>query len=331
MLKAAEAVLVEENGHLTRFAWRYTKNYLSHPHSFPLDPVQLPLSQQETELTCNAGIPGILDDYLPDDWGRKILSTLAFYREGKPLNRYSCIDMLNLLGSGRIGALCWVPKNKEPTYSLGNPIGKMHDAEAIAQTIDQPIHGDSGFDELSLLYLANAGSGVGGARPKALLYDEQGAYLAKFNRRQGDDYNNARTELACLLMAKAAGLCVFTGRVVEGINAREVLLLNRFDIAHTKANDAQHYHHIITVNALLKEHTSQRDRGGVFRYDDIAALIKQYSCKVEEDLEQLLRIMLFNTGINNNDTHERNFSFARSAGVSTEDIAKIQGVLKISL
>lgn len=309
-LKAAEAVLVEENSILSRFAWRYTADYLSHPNAFMLDSVQLPLGSQVIELPCNGGIPSVLDDYLPDDWGRKILSQLAFYRDGKSLNRHSCIDMLGLLGSGRIGALCWVPEGEAPTYTLGSHINKMHDAEAIAQVIDQPIAQSSDFDELSLLYLANAGSGVGGARPKALLHDEQGAFLAKFNRQQGDEYNNARVELACLQMAKTAGLNVFTGDIVEGINGREVLLLHRFDIADTLSNlGTTQYYHLITVNGMLKEKASQRDRGGVFRYDDIATLIQKYSCNVEADLEQLLRMMLFNVNINNTDTHERNFSF----------------------
>ena len=309
-LKAGEAVLLEEDGILARFGWRYTADYLTHPGAFTLDPVQLPLTSDVIELSCNAGIPGIVDDHLPDDWGRKILSQLAFYRTGKSLNRHSCIDMLDLLGSGRIGALCWVASGAEPEFTLGSPVNKVQEAEAMAQMIDRPITEDNHFDELNLLYLANTGSGVGGARPKALLYDQHDAYLAKFNRRHGDEYNNARVELACLQMAKAAGLNVFTGNIIDGINEREVLLLNRFDVANTRSTLTEpQFYHLITVNGLLKEKSSQRDRGGVFRYDDIATLIRQYSCEVETDLEQLLRMMLFNAGINNTDTHERNFSF----------------------
>jgi serine/threonine-protein kinase HipA len=139
---------------------------------------------------------------------------------------------------------------------------------------------------------------------KALLYDQVGQYIAKFNRKNQDVYNNARVELACLNMARAAGLNVGQGRVIDGINDREVLLLERFDIAADGSR-----HHLITVNGLLKEPLSQRDIGNVFRYDDICTLLRQYSVTIEHDLQQLLRVMIFNRAINNTDDHERNFSF----------------------
>ena len=66
--------------------------------------------------------------------------------------------------------------------------------------------------------------------------------------------------------------------------------------------------HLITINALLKDSETQRDKGGVFLYDDISNLVKKFSIDIEADLTQLLRIMLFNRAINNLDDHERNFS-----------------------
>ncbi|MYI01125.1 MAG: HipA domain-containing protein, partial [Gammaproteobacteria bacterium] len=45
-----------------------------------------------------------------------------------------------------------------------------------------------------------------------------------------------------------------------------------------------------------------------FRYDDIHNLLSRYSVDPETDFEQLLKLMLFNRGINNTDDHERNFS-----------------------
>ncbi|WP_246540294.1 HipA domain-containing protein [sulfur-oxidizing endosymbiont of Gigantopelta aegis] len=48
--------------------------------------------------------------------------------------------------------------------------------------MDTPESLSDHLDEVSLLYLANAGTGVGGARPKALVYESGTPYLAKFNR-----------------------------------------------------------------------------------------------------------------------------------------------------
>jgi serine/threonine-protein kinase HipA len=66
--------------------------------------------------------------------------------------------------------------------------------------------------------------------------------------------------------------------------------------------------HVISANGLLKEPETQRDYGSAFRYDDVCGLLQRYSTSIGADLEQLLRLMLFNRAINNTDDHERNFS-----------------------
>lgn len=317
LIKAAEAVLVETAGQLSQMGFRYTEVYLAHPLAFALDPVQLPLNNTEKNLSCGGGMPGILDDYLPDDWGRKVLAKLAFYHQQHQLDANSAIDVLAQLSSSCIGAIQWVKPGEQPRYDMGCDIQCLSVAEIAAQSVDDPLSTSDviseNIDEMSLLYLANAGTGVGGARPKALLYEKDTAYLAKFNRLSRDDYNNARVESACLRMAKAAGLTVFLGHVQAGVNGRDVLLLNRFDIEYDENQQASR-RHLITVNALLKNRQTQRDRGGVFRYDDIMQLIRLYSVEVEADLIQLLRLMLFNRCINNTDDHERNFSLMHNAG-----------------
>ncbi len=307
LIKAAQAVLLESSGHLVQMAFLYTEEYRDHKHVFALDPVQLPLTGKEINLKCAGGMPGVLDDYLPDDWGRKVLAKLAYYRDQQLINQHSVIDTLTQLSNSRIGALQWVAYGEEPNYELGCDVEHLLAAEAAAQSIDAPESFSDNVDEMSLLYLANAGSGVGGARPKALLYEGNTAYLAKFNRISTDSYNNAKVELACLQMAKEAGLNVLGGHVRRGVNGRDVLLLDRFDVV-MENNLAISRRHLITINALLKDSETQRDKGGVFLYDDIYNLVKKFSIDIETDLTQLLRVMLFNRAINNLDDHERNFS-----------------------
>ena len=98
------------------------------------------------------------------------------------------------------------------------------------------------------------------------------------------------------------GLEVADGRVVEGVNGRDVLLLRRFDVEPDGSR-----RHLISVNALLKDSATQRDPG-LFCYDDIADLLQRHSGAVRADLEQLARLALFNRAINNTDDHSRNFS-----------------------
>lgn len=303
-VKAANAVCLESDGRLSAFGFRYTAEFLANKHAFALDPVQLPLTAREFQLQCSGGTPGLLDDYLPDDWGRRVLAYLAFYRDKKTINNHSCIDTLAQLSTSRIGAIQWTMPDALPQLDLGCDFAQLAHAENAAQHIEESPLDQANFDELSLLYLANAGTGIGGARPKALINKNNSPYLAKFNRLSKDDYNNARVELACLRMAKAAGINAGDGSIEPGINNREVLLLKRFDV-----NDKdQSRNHLLSINVLLKSTTNQSDHSGVFRYDDIADIIRKHSVHVEHDLKQLLHIMLFNRGINNIDDHERNFS-----------------------
>lgn len=302
LILAAECVIEEQQGVVCQTGFRYRPDYLHHPNAFSIDPNALPLTAGEVRLPCKGGIPGFLDDYLPDAWGRKVLTRLAYYRKQERFNANSVIDTLALLGNSRIGSLSIVPKGEAPCYDMGLPIEELAKLQLAAQHIEDVDYTDMCSDDMNLLYLASSGSGVGGARPKALVSIGQSAYLAKFNRLTLDDYNNARVELACLKMARAAGISMRDGQVKSGINGREVLLLERFDI------NGEHRNHLITINALLKESSSQRDGGGVFRYDDIHKILQHHSTCVERDLEQLLKLMLFNRAINNADDHERNFS-----------------------
>jgi len=304
LIHAARVGLLEQQGILSRMQLRYQPEYLAQPEAFALDPVQLPLGPQDITLLCSAGgLPGVLDDFLPDNWGRNVLARLAFYNQQKHIRTQSPLDILAMLGNNRIGALQWVNKGGTPAYEQGADITAIAQAELVAQTIDSNDWHSTSVDDFSLAYLANAGSGVGGARPKALVSENGSAYLAKFNSLSKDTYNNAHVELACLNMAREAGLNVRHGKVITGINGREVLLLERFDI------EGEYRRHLITVNTMLKDSHTQCDRGGAFNYEDVADLIKRFSADPQTDLVQLLRIMLFNAAIHNTDDHERNFSF----------------------
>lgn len=304
VVQAGECVIEEETGFPRRVDFRYPPEYVENPSAFPLDPKRLPLGHGETRFICAGGVPGFVDDYLPDAWGRKVLTTLAWHRDGKRLNLNSAIDLLTLTSPGsRIGALSFTPGTGTPCFETGLPVTALAEAERAAVRVDALDWESVDPGEFGLAHLAEAGSSVGGARPKALVTDGETHYLAKFNRLSGDPYNNARVELACMEMARAAGLDVARGKVVDGVNGRDVLVLERFDIAADG-----HRNHLVTVNALLKEDSSQRDSGLPFRYDDVAELLSRYSAAIKADLEQLARLALFNRAINNTDDHTRNFS-----------------------
>lgn len=302
VVKVADVIIQEASHRHCLVGFRYTQDYLGRSNAVSIDPAQLPLRSAAFEFDCAIGaLPAFLDDYLPGTWGRKVLTAFAFYRDQQKLNANSAIDLLRLMGSRRIGALQLVAKGESVVYEDGHGLQFLKQAEQAAQMLDSPSQ-DLDINVMSLLYLASSGSGVGGARPKALISEGDKHFLAKFNRLHGEQYNNARVELACLRMAKAAGIKVLDGQIENGINGRDVLLLERFDI------EAGARRHLISLNGLLKNPASQQDLGSVFRYNDIHSVLQRYSTRIEIDLEQLLLMMMFNRAICNTDDHERNFS-----------------------
>ncbi|MBU0537409.1 MAG: HipA N-terminal domain-containing protein, partial [Gammaproteobacteria bacterium] len=213
--QAADVVIVEDRGHVERVGFRYRPEYLELPGAIAIDPICLPLSPKERAIECRGGIPAFLDDYLPDAWGRRVLSYAVLKQTGEKMNANSAIACLDALRRSRIGALEFTANNERPLYQLGIAWEELAQAEQIAHQIDTLSFEEIPHESLDLIYLANEGSGAGGARPKSLIYRGDEAFLAKFNRLGSDQFNVARVELACLKMAKAAGINVYGGELVE--------------------------------------------------------------------------------------------------------------------
>ncbi|MCJ7603175.1 MAG: HipA N-terminal domain-containing protein [Desulfobulbaceae bacterium] len=76
ILKAGElAVKDPDSRGALHGQFRYDPEYLESPKAFPLDPVHLPLTEGSFDADRpHAGIHGVFEDSLPDDWGRKIMA-----------------------------------------------------------------------------------------------------------------------------------------------------------------------------------------------------------------------------------------------------------------
>jgi serine/threonine-protein kinase HipA len=148
-------------------------------------------------------------------------------------------------------------------------------------------------DELTLLF--RAGSSPGGARPKALVTDEGGAYLAKFASIK-DHLDVVTLEAAAMELARLSGLETADTRL-ERFGGRNCLLVKRFDI-----HPAGGRNHLISMQSLLKA-------DGYYNagYRDPAMVIKQVSSAPKRDLRMLYRQMAFNGMIGNTDDHLKNF------------------------
>ena len=269
-------------------AFRYARAFLEKRDAFPLDPSSLPLRPEPFPVQ-QPGIHAIFEDSLPDDWGRKLL----IRKHNIPLREQIPPHLLLALGCSGLGALSYTGQGKPGPPSADAPIVSLANLLVAAEMFER---GEPVGPEFSLLF--GAGSSPGGARPKALVFDEQQQvhYLAKFPSIR-DDVDVVRIEAATMSLAAKAGLTVPTVRLRLVQNGRRMaLLVKRFDVIPAGRR------HMISLQTLLKAQGYY-----VFRYADVLGALRRYSADPLEDSTRLFRQMVFNAVIGNTDDHLKNF------------------------
>lgn len=274
----------------------YGKSYLGRQEAVPIDPVELKLSSRTYQTTALNGVFGALRDAGPDYWGRRIIERHA----GKPklgeldYLLYSPDDRAGALGFGRNQA----PPAPRRKFNQTLELAKLQMiADAIIADEDLPKGG--GTDQVEDLLLI--GTSMGGARPKAIVEDEQGLWIAKFNRPD-DRWNTARVEHAMLTLARTCGLQTVESKIVP-IGDRDVLLVKRFDREKTK-NGYLRARMLSGLTLLRAEDTYQsRDK---WSYMLLVEELRRISAEPRNDAPELFRRMCFNALISNTDDHPRN-------------------------
>lgn len=164
----------------------YGRSYLARPDAVPFDPIELKLATQTYETTALKGVFGALRDAGPDYWGRRVIERHV----GKP--QLGELDYLLHSPDDRAGALGF-GLNQTPPAPLRSFNQTIHLAKlqevAAAIVADEPLGADATTEQIQELLLV--GTSMGGARPKAVVEDDDGLWIAKFNRQ--DDRWNCQT------------------------------------------------------------------------------------------------------------------------------------------
>ena len=269
--------------------FRYDLDYLESPQALPLDPLHLPLIAGSFDADRpRAGVHGVFEDSLPDDWGRGIM--VRRYRLGRVEQRVP--HLLRLLGDQGLGALIYTEKGKPAPLATGVSSRHLEELVVLAEKFEKdPVAIVD--DEFSMLF--QAGSSPGGARPKALVDDKDGAFLAKFASVK-DKLDVVGLEAAAMELGRWAGIETAETRLLS-LGSRKCLLVKRFDL-----NQAGGRNHLISMQSLLKA-------DGYYNagYRDLAEVIKHVSSSPQRDLRMLYRQMIFNVMIGNTDDHLKNF------------------------
>jgi serine/threonine-protein kinase HipA len=274
----------------------YGRSYLERANAVALDPVELKLSPRTQATAALGGVFGALRDASPDYWGRRVIQRHL----GKA--RLSELEYLLYSPDDRAGALGFglnqTPPAPKRSFNQALDLAKMQTiADAIVADEELPV--DAAHEQVENLMLI--GTSMGGARPKAVVEDEAGLWIAKFNRPD-DTWNSARVEHAMLTLARACGLSTAESRV-EGVAGRDVLLVKRFDREKTQAGYLRA--RMISALTLLRTEDTYRSRDK-WSYVLLAEEVRRVCADPAQTAAELFRRMCFNALISNIDDHPRN-------------------------
>ncbi|MDX1900381.1 MAG: type II toxin-antitoxin system HipA family toxin [Gammaproteobacteria bacterium] len=276
----------------------YGKNYLARSDAVELDPIELKLGQSHYETVRMNGFFGAIRDAMPDFWGRRVIERNA----GKPiLDEFDYLlhgpdDRAGALGFG-LNAKPPVPRRKfNQTLNLES-LQKM--ADAIINDEPTLLVNETGTRQVQELLLE--GTSMGGARPKAVVEDNDSLWIAKFSSPE-DRWNQPIVEYAFLNLAKKCGLNVADSKIVS-VAGKDVLLVRRFD--RDKCVDGYRRHRMVSALTLLKSEDNLVARGN-WSYLLLADEIRRISATPKKDLHELFSRICFNAVISNLDDHPRN-------------------------
>lgn len=276
----------------------YGKSYLARADAVELDPIELRLAQVKYETVRMNGIFGAIRDAMPDFWGRRVIERNA----GKPgLVEF---DFLIHGPDDRAGALGFgLGVNPPAPRRRFNRTLDLELLQRLAATIinDDISHSEDQTDMQQVQALLLEGTSMGGARPKAVVEDNDSLWIAKFSSLQ-DRWNQPVVEHALLNLAKVCGLNVADSKLIS-VAGKDVLLVRRFD--RDKSDNGYRRHRMASALTLLKSDDSSTSRER-WSYLLLADEIRRLSASPKADLQELFGRMCFNAVVSNLDDHPRN-------------------------
>jgi serine/threonine-protein kinase HipA len=273
----------------------YGRSYLARPDAIALYEPELPLKAGPLPLLPGLSMPSAIRDSAPDAWGRRVIINRKLGGQGYGIDPATFDELTFMLesGSDRIGALDFQasPTAYVPRETGNATLDQLLDAaDAVEKGVPLPLDLDQ-----ALLH----GSSIGGARPKALIVDDDRRYIAKFSS-QTDIYSVVKTEFVAMRLAAKCGLNV-APVMLRHTAGKDVLLIERFDRTRVAAGWRRH----IVISALtLLELDEMNARYA--SYEDFATVIRHRFVQPKQTLAELYARLVFNILCGNTDDHARN-------------------------
>jgi len=289
------------------FSFEYDKQWIKSEEQRLLDPdIQF---FSGTQFPNNKENFGIFLDSMPDTWGRTLMkrrvAQQAKERNEKAPPLYDIDYLLGVYDESRMGALRFKTDLDGPFLDNSNetptpPWSSIRELQYAADNLEK----DEDSDEVKkwLAVLMAPGSSLGGARPKANILDEdKNLWIAKFPSKN-DTIDKGAWEYLAYVLAIKAGIIMSPCRIEKIAGKYHTFFTKRFD-----RENGERIHFASAMTMTGNNEDTIRDNPA--SYLDIAEFISNCGVKVEENLHQLWRRIVFNIAISNTDDHLRNHGF----------------------
>jgi serine/threonine-protein kinase HipA len=271
----------------------YTPNVIEDNVWVP-DPIHYPLTAQTYIVTKNQGIPGFIDDAIPDGWGERLLQCT----QEDPVSRFDLL--IRSPNNDRAGNLM-TGLDEQPLPGAGqDSLPDLAGLDAFIEACDAIYAPVNEEDRLKKFGLSSQLSSLGGARPKRTFVSEQSLLLAKPPDRF-DQYHVAPLEHACMTFAANKGMRVAKTALFEDLMGT-TLLVERFD-RQWKEGIFRRLPLLSGLTLLNTEwHIADRDARSYAHLSD-----QLHRREVpQQDRQELYLRMIYNALVGNADDHPRN-------------------------
>lgn len=292
------------DGRNSHAVFQYGARYLHRPDRVAVDPAALPLPNPGDAPRVFRTAEGFdlfngIRDAAPDGWGRYLM------HKASGTQNLEEFDYVVASGDHRVGALAF---GSDPTngphriapWGDASTDGEFLDLHELTEAADRVQTVDR-LDP-SLRRFLEAGSSLGGARPKAATERRGMPWIAKFSAKD-DSYPVCRAELAAMRLAKDCGLDV-PDTDSASILGRDIYLIQRFD----RVMEGTRLRRVPYASALTMLE-AQEMAAHRYSYRDLAEVVRRHGSEPRKDLRELFRRMAFNILVGNDDDHLRNHAF----------------------
>lgn len=290
------------------FSFEYDGNWLKSEWKFQIDP-ELKLFEGKFHPQSTKDNFGVFLDSSPDRWGRTLMlrreSVQAREQKRQIKTLMESDFLLGVYDQTRMGGLRFKIEDRFLSDEHGFPTPpwtQLRELEHAAEVIES----DGESTELEALRILLApGSSLGGARPKANVQDPSGElWIAKFPS-QNDLKDVGAWEFVAYELARACGVKMSEAHLERFQHKQHrTFLTKRFDRKNGKRV------HFASAMTLLQHQDGDDSTSGASYLEFVDFIVQNGApSKVNENLEELWRRIVFSIAVSNSDDHLRNHGF----------------------